>query len=168
MLTILVGLILSAVSCHRELVLCESADYKIIGRCFEDPREYYFFTGYPDFYCFNDSIAVGIPVDDLDDPWLYFNCSFYIDDKGGRGNEIHLTKSASNGQGAFNHGCYQAQSKETPYTTYLFVEDYKNIDADTKELHCKLRTEFHDVQANPDYPSISVIDSTTIVLKRVN
>lgn len=145
-------------------------EQKIFGNCWQEKRELYLFSGFPEFYCYNDSIAVGYPVEEIDSPTIYIRSYQYLENQGSKENWIITGTLTSNGRGEFKEVCYNAPDKAITYYTFLVVEDYNNVGADTKELHCKLelRENLYGEQDDPNLPPNKVLDSSTIILKRVN
>lgn len=170
--TISIGLIFLIFGCCKDPKPGECGEGRqwIIGGCWDEPKEYYFFSGFPDFYCYNDSIAVGFPVHESDFPKIYVSRYQYLENQGSKDNWLIGGSRSSNGRGEFVEICDNARNKKITYYTFLVVEDYKNVGADTKELHCKLelRENQYDDRDSPSLPPNTVLDSSTIVLKRVN
>lgn len=170
--SILIGLFFLFCGCYKNPKPgeCEEGKQWILGGCITEPKELYLFSGYPDFYCFNDSIAVGFPVDKIDAPIIYVNSYQYLENQGGKNNWLIGGSRTSNGRGEFRETCWNAPGKAITYFTFLTMLDYKNVRADTKELHCKLelRAGPLDDQDAPVYPPKTVLDSSTVILKRVN
>ncbi|MCZ2100551.1 MAG: hypothetical protein LC107_03325 [Chitinophagales bacterium] len=93
-----------------------------------------------------------------------------MENQGSKENWLVGSTGTSNGRGEFFDVCWNARGKAVTYYTFLVVKDYKNVGADTKELHCKLelRENQYDDRDSPSLPPNTVLDSSTIVLKRVN
>lgn len=170
--TISIGLIFLIYGCCKDPKPGECGEGRqwIIGGCWDEPKEYYFFSGFPDFYCYNDSIAVGFPVHESDFPKIYVSRYQYLENQGSKDNWLIGGSRSSNGRGEFYETCWNAPGKAITYFTFLTIVDYKNVGVNTKELQCKLelRAGLFDDQDNPIFPPKTVLDSSTIVLKRVN
>lgn len=174
-LTILIGLIFLIFGCCKDPKPGECGEGRqwIIGGCWNEPREFYFFSGFPDFYCYNDSIAVGIPVDEIVSPIIYLSSYQYLENQGSKDNWLTGGSRSNRGRGEeldFYETCWNAPGRKISYFTFLTILDYKNVGVGTKELHCKLelRADLYDDQDAPIYPPKTVLDSSTIILKRVN
>ncbi len=173
-LVIMSGLMTALVSCDKDEMGCSSLSghVRIANCCINPSRHDFIFTGYPNFYCYNDSIAIGIHDFNSKHPFIsntiYVSTFPYIQDRGiGKNWRIG---GSSTGNWKFYEHCYHSPDDKKDYDTFLFVLDGDKITKDTKEIHCRLelRAGIYTDEYDPEIITPSaILDTSTVVLKRV-
>lgn len=157
-----------AMGCHKNNLNdneCGPGLVKIIGSCYPDKVPYYFFSGYPDFYCLNDSVAVGVRVNPGDQDVIIIKQYAFLAEKGVGSNHLIGGSNSGDNRGEFLDACHERPDEKIRYNTFLVVEDYDKITKDTRELHCRL--ELRDKQFD-NFEPFKILDSARVVLKRAN
>lgn len=167
---IIVSSILGAMSsCDSdEGHICSNEQVKVLGECIEKSEKNLYFVGYPDFYCYNDSVAVSINTTSRYNV-IHVNVYPYIQDRGvGKNWLIGGLRGAGYSSWKFYERCYQSPEDNSQYHTFLFVLDGDKINEDTKEIHCRLelRDGIYVGDFDPEIVS-TLLDSSTVVLKRL-
>lgn len=159
-------------SCCKDPKSGECADGKqwILGGCVDETKELYIFSGYPDFYCFNDSLALGYDVQRGGLNWSYYLNTQYTKNKGVGNNWLMGTFSSSDsGWGKFSARCSESPDSGIKYYTFLYIEDHDKITSETREIRGRL--ELGDRYPLPEPVgdgTYTVLDSSYVILKRVN
>ena len=170
-IVIMLGLMTALTSCGKdEGHICSNRQAKVLGECIDTARHDFIFSGYPDFYCFNDSVAIGINKKKSGNT-IYVKVFPYIQDRGiGKNWLTGGSRSSISLPWKFYEHCYESPEDRTQYYTFLFVQDWDKITEETKEIHCRLelRDGISTGEHDPEIISPSaVLDSSTVVLKRV-
>lgn len=151
--------------------ICSSKQVKVLSECIDTARHDFIFIGYPDFYCFNDSVAIGIKDYNYQRNIIYFRVYPYIQDRGiGKNWLIGGATSSGGSSWKFYERCYQSPEDNSQYHTFLFVLDGDKITEDTKEIHCRLelRDGIYTDEYDPEIITPSaILDTSTVVLKRL-
>ncbi len=162
-------LMTALVSCDKdEGPTCSNDQVKVLGECIKKSEGIFYFVGYPDFYCYNDSVVVSINTSTRHNE-IYLNVYPYIQDRGiGRNRLIGGSSNYYNSPWKFYEYCYHSPEDMTPYHTFLLVLDGDKITEDTKEIHCRLelRSGIFAGVCDPEIVT-ALLDTSTVVLKRV-
>lgn len=170
-LIIISGMLWTMAGCDSdEGHICSNEQVKVLGECIEKSERNLYFVGYPDFYCYNDSVAVSINIATRYNK-IHVSVYPYILDRGiGRNWLMGGARGAGYSPWKFYEHCYHSPEDKKDYDTFLFVLDGDKITEDTKEIHCRLelRDGIYTDEYDPEIITPSaILDTSTVVLKRL-
>lgn len=149
---------------------CPDGKQWILGGCVDETKELYIFSAYPDFYCFNDSLALGYDIQKGELNWSYRKIYKYINNQGKGDNWLIAGfESSDSGLGKFSARCSESPGSGVKYYTFLYIEDHDKITSETREIRGRL--ELGDRYPLPEPVgdgTYTVLDSSYVIFKRVN
>lgn len=158
-------------SCSKCPEECATNQVKVLGACKSRAFDQYLFGAYPDFYCFNDSIVLGYSKDKSNhESIIYLRHFQYLENKGQGNNWLIGGLRSSDHVNEFYEQCWDNPKQGVTYHTFLYVEDFDKITKETKELKgiLELRSSQYAQHSSPIHNPKVVLDSSTVILRRLN